>query len=197
MSSESLTLLPTFFREAADFRTWLEQNHQKELVLWVAYYRKTTGKPSVTWEETVDEALCFGWIDGVRRSFDDESFGIRFSPRKPTSVWSRRNIDRVEVLKAEGRMTKAGLDAYAHKDVHVHSGYAVGQRPKDLPEDLAVEFRRQPEAWAFYESQPAGYREQTTFWVTSAKQEETRQRRLAELIADSASGLRVKQFRRA
>ena len=196
MSSEQPSIAPTFFTTPADFRAWLKKNHKKEAMLWVGYYKKATGKPSVTWEETVDEALCYGWIDGIRRSFNDESYVIRFTPRKPKSVWSRRNIDRVEALKAGGRMRKAGLDAYAHKDLHADSGYAVGDRPKALPKEMIAEFKKHPEAWAFYESQPSGYRKQTTAWVTSAKREETRQRRLATLIEDSANGLRIKQLRR-
>ncbi len=196
MDSELPTIAPTFFPTPADFHAWLKKNHKKEAMLWVGFYKKATGKPSVTWEETVDEALCYGWIDGVRRSLNDESYMIRFTPRKPKSVWSRRNIDRVEVLKAEGRMRKAGLDAYAHKDLHADSGYAVGDRPKALPKEMIAEFKKHPAAWAFYESQPSGYRKQTTAWVTSAKREGTRQRRLATLIDDSANGLRIKQLRR-
>ena len=140
--------LPTFFPTPADFRAWLKKNHKKEAMLWVGYYKKATGKPSVTWEETVDEALCYGWIDGVRRSFNDESYVIRFTPRKPKSVWSGRNIERVEALKARGRMRKAGLDAYAHKDLHADSGYAVGDRPEALPKEMIAEFKKYPEAWA-------------------------------------------------
>ena len=196
MDSELPTIAPTFFPTPADFRAWLKKNHNKESVLWVGYYKKATGKPSVTWEETVDEALCYGWIDGVRRAVDDESYVIRFTPRKPKGVWSRRNIERVEALKAGGRMRNAGLGAYAHKDVHPDSGYAVGDRPKALPKEMIAEFKKHPEAWAFYESQPSGYRKQTTAWATSAKREETRQRRLATLIDDSANGLRIKQLRR-
>ncbi len=196
MGPEPPTVDPTFFPTPADFRAWLEKNHNKESVLWVGYYKKATGKPSVTWEETVDEALCFGWIDGVRRSFNDEAYVIRFTPRKPNSVWSKRNIERVEALKAGGRMRKVGLDAYAHKDVHVDSGYAVGDRSEALPKEMIAEFRRHRDAWAFYESQPAGYRKQATAWVTSAKRKETRQRRLATLVDDSANGLRIKQLRR-
>ena len=196
MSSELPTTNPTFFATPAAFRAWLRKNHDKESMLWVGYHKKATGKPSVTWEETVDEALCYGWIDGVRRSLNDESYVIRFTPRKPTSVWSRRNIERVEALKAGGRMTKAGLDAYAHKDVHADSGYAVGDRPEALPKEMIAAFKKHPKAWAFYESQPAGYRKQTTAWVASAKREETRRRRLVTLIDDSANGLRIKQLRR-
>ena len=196
MSPELTTIAPTFFPAAEDFRAWLEKYHDKKSVLWVGYYKKGTGKPSVTWEETVDVALCYGWIDGVRRSLDDESYMIRFTPRLPKSVWSRRNIERVEALKAGGRMKKAGLDAYAHKDVHADSGYAVGDRPEELPEEMIAEFKKHPEAWAFYKSQPSGYRKQTTAWATSAKREQTRQRRLATLIDDSANGLRIMQLRR-
>ncbi len=196
MDSRPSTIAPAFFPTPGDFRAWLRQNHDKASVLWVGYYRKATGKPSVTWEQTVDEALCYGWIDGVRRSFDAESFIVRFTPRKAGSVWSRRNIARVEALKAAGRMRKAGLEAYAHKDVHAESGYAVGDRPEALPTAMIAEFRKCPEAWAFYASQPSGYRRQTTAWVTSAKQEGTRERRLATLIADSANRLRIRQLRR-
>jgi uncharacterized protein YdeI (YjbR/CyaY-like superfamily) len=196
MGSELPPVAPTYFPSPADFRAWLKKNHHRESVLWVGYYKKATGRPSVTWEETVDEALCYGWIDGIRRPSGDESYVVRFTPRKPTSVWSRRNIERVEALKVGGRMRKAGLDAYAHKDVHPDSGYAVGDRPKALPKEMIAEFKNQPEAWAFYESQPSGYQKQTTAWVTSAKREDTRQRRLATLIDDSANGLRIKQLRR-
>lgn len=197
MASERPKIVLTYFTTPAKFRAWLKKNHAKESALWVGYYKKATGRPSVTWEETVDEALCYGWIDGVRRSLGDDSFGIRFSPRQPKSVWSRRNIDRVEALRAAGRMRMAGLDAFAYKDVHAESGYAVGDRPVALPDELAAEFQKNAEAWAFYESQPAGYRKQTAAWVTSAKREKTRQRRLANLIDDSANGLRIKQLRRS
>jgi len=196
MGSELPAIAPTFFPTPADFRAWLKQNHNSEAALWVGYYKKTAGKLSVTWEETVDEALCYGWIDGIRRSFDDESYVVRFTPRRPRSIWSRRNIERVEALKTGGRMRKAGLDAYAHKGVHADSGYAVGDRPEALANGMIAEFKKYPAAWAFYESQPSGYRKQATAWVTSAKREGTRQRRLATLIADSANRLRIKQLRR-
>lgn len=196
MDSNFLDIAPTFFLTPADFRMWLKKNYNRERVLWVGYHKKSTGHPSVTWEETVDEALCFGWIDGIRRSLNDESYVIRFSPRKPKSVWSKRNIDRVEALMADGRMRMAGLDAYAHKDVHADSGYASGDLTEKLPEEMATEFKKYAEAWAFYKSQPPGYRKQTTAWITSAKREETRQRRLAVLIDDSANGIRIKQLRR-
>jgi len=196
MASPTPAIEPTFFPTPSDFRAWLEVHHTDTDMLWVGYYKKATGKPSVTWEETVDEALCYGWIDGIRRSLGEEAYVIRFTPRKPKSVWSGRNIKRVEALKAEGRMTKAGLEAYAHKGVHEDSGYAVGDRPMELPKAMIVEFKKNAEAWAFYQSLPPGYRKQTAAWVTAAKREETRRRRLATLIEDSANGLRITQMRR-
>jgi uncharacterized protein YdeI (YjbR/CyaY-like superfamily) len=196
MATDPPPIHPTFFPTPWDFRAWLERNHESASELRVGYFKKATGRASVTWEETVDQALCFGWIDGIRRSLGDEAYVIRFTPRKPGSVWSRRNIDRVEALQAEGLMRKPGLDAYAHRDAHEDSGYAVGDRTEDLPDTMIAGFRKHPGAWAFYSAQPPGYRKQTTAWVTSAKREETRQSRLATLIEDSANGIRVKQFRR-
>lgn len=187
---------PTFFPEAADFRAWLEQHHASADVLWVGYFKKATGKPSVTWEDTVEEALCYGWIDGVRKSRDDESYVIRFTPRKPKSVWSQRNIDLVERLTAEGKMKPEGLAAFAHKDVHPDSGYRVAELTAAFTKEMIKQFKADADAWEFYQAQPPGYRRQSTRWVVNAKREETRQRRLATLIEDSGNGLRVKQFRK-
>ena len=187
---------PTFFKTPAAFRRWLARHHGEEAELLIGFYKKDSGKGGITYPEALDEALCYGWIDGVRRPINDESYVIRFTPRNPQSIWSGRNIERVEELKAEGRMRKAGLDAYAHKGVHRDSGYAVSDWPEALPKKMVAEFQKHREAWAFYQSQPSGYRKQTTVWVTSAKREETRQRRLATLIDDSANGLRIKQLRR-
>jgi uncharacterized protein YdeI (YjbR/CyaY-like superfamily) len=187
---------PTFFPEAADFRAWLEEHHASVDHLWVGYYRKATGRPSVTWEDTVDEALCYGWIDGIRKSRDEESYAIRFTPRNPKSVWSQRNIDLVKRLTAEGRMKPAGLAAFAHKDVHPDSGYSIADRTEELPAEMMERFRAAPGAWEFYQEQPSGYRRQTVAWVMSAKREETRRRRLATLIDDSANQLRIKPLRR-
>lgn len=197
MGSRSSIPTATFFATSADFRAWLQQNHARESALWVGYYKKATGKSSVTWEETVDEALCYGWIDGIRRSLDNESYTIRFTPRRPKSVWSRRNIERVEALNAGGRMKKAGLDAYAHKNAHSDSGYAVSDQSETLPDTMAAEFKKHPKAWTFYASQPPSYRKQVVAWVTSAKREETRLRRLSILIDDSRNELRIKPLRRA
>ena len=188
---------PTFFPEAADFRAWLEENHTSADQLWVGYYKKATGKASVTWEDTVDEALCYGWIDGVRKSRDDHSYVIRFTPRRPKSVWSQRNIDLVERLTAEGRMKPAGLAAFAHKDAHPDSGYRVADLGEELTADMIERFKDTPGAWEFYEEQPPGYLRQTARWVMSAKRDETRQRRLATLIDDSRNRVRIKQLRKA
>lgn len=185
---------PTFFETPAEFRAWLEEHHATTEHLWVGYYKKATKKPSVTWEHTVDEALCYGWIDGIRKSRDEESYVIRFTPRKPKSVWSQRNIDLVESLIAEGRMKPEGLAAFAFKDVHPDSGYAT-KLDAALPALMVARFK-EAGAWEFYEKQPPGYRKQTARWVMSAKREETRARRLATLIEDSGNQLRIKQLRK-
>lgn len=188
---------PVFFPEAADFRAWLEEHHTSADHLWVGYYKKATGKPSVTWEDTVEEALRYGWIDGIRRSRDDESYVIRFTPRKPMSVWSQRNIDLVERLIAEGRMKPEGLAVFAHSDVHPDSGYRVADRIAELTAEMIERFKATPYAWEFYQEQPPGYQRQAAGWVMDAKREETRQRRLSTLIDDSGNRLRIKQLRQA
>ena len=187
---------PTFFTAPAEFRAWLEEHGATTDHLWVGYYKKATNMPSVTWEETVEEALCYGWIDGIRKSRDSESFMIRFTPRKTTSVWSQRNIDLVERLIAEGRMKAEGLAAFAFKDAHADSGYATHKMEGALTDRMVARFKETAGAWEFYMEQPPGYRRQTARWVTSAKREETRQRRLATLIDDSANHLRIKQLRK-
>ena len=188
---------PTFFPTPADFRAWLEEHHATTNHLWVGYYKKATNKPSVTWEDTVDEALCYGWIDGIRKSRGDESYTIRFTPRKSRSVWSQRNIDLVERLRAAGRMKPEGLAAFAFKDVHPDSGYATARFDGALTDTMIARFKATAGAWEFYQAQPPGYRRNTARWVMSAKREETRARRLATLIEDSGNGLRIKHLRRA
>lgn len=186
---------PTFFPTPPEFGAWLEEHHATTDHLWVGYYKKATKKPSVTWEDTVDEALCYGWIDGIRKSRDDESYMIRFTPRKPKSVWSQRNIDLVESLVAEGRMKAEGLAAFAFKDVHPDSGYTA-KFDASLPALMVAQFKETTGAWEFYEKQPPGYRKQSARWVLSAKREETRERRLATLIDDSGNQQRIKQLRK-
>jgi len=187
---------PTFFPTPADFRAWLEDNHATSDQLWVGYYKKATKKPSVTWEDTVDEALCFGWIDGIRKSRDHESYVIRFTPRKSRSVWSQRNIDLVERLTQQGRMKAEGLAAFAFKDVHPDSGYTTAKFDGALTDPMIARFKAAAGAWEFYQEQPPGYRTQTVRWVMSAKREATRERRFATLIEDSGSRLRIKQLRK-
>ncbi len=187
---------PTFFPAPADFRLWLKEHHAMVDHLWVGYYKMATNMPSVTWEDTVDEALSYGWIDGIRKSRDDESYMIRFTPRKSRSIWSQRNIDLVERLTAEGRMKAEGLAAFAFKDLHPDSGYATAKSDGTLTDQMVTRFKETPGAWEFYQEQPPGYHRQTVRWVTSAKREETRERRLATLIDDSRNRLRIKQFRK-
>jgi len=187
---------PTFFPTPADFRAWLAEHHATTDELWVGYYKKATNKPSVTWAETVEEALCWGWIDGIRKPRDDDSYMIRFTPRKRRSVWSKKNIETVQRLTEHGRMKPAGLAAFAFKDVHPDSGYAIADMDEALPDEMVIQFEKTAGAWAFYQAQPPGYRRLAARWVTSAKREETRRRRLATLIDDSANGLRIKQLRR-
>lgn len=186
---------PVFFKTPDEFNGWLAKHHNEADFLWVGYYKKATGKQSVTWEESVDEALCYGWIDGVRKTLDRERYVIRFTPRKPKSVWSARNFERIAVLQTEGRMRPPGVAAYAHRDTHPDSGYRVSQLSNELPDELRAKFKANAAAWAFYEAQTRSYRKQTAHWVTSAKREDTRTRRLATLIDDAANGLKIKQLR--
>lgn len=188
----------TFFATAALFRSWLEEHHESHDELWVGLYKKSSGRPSITWPEAVDEALCFGWIDGLRRSVDGDSYEIRFTPRKPASNWSAVNIARVEALLEEGRMHTAGIAAYQRRLEKKSRVYSYEQRKRaTLDAEAEAKFRAHPEAWAFFESQPPGYRKTAVFWVVSAKREETRRRRLATLIEDSAQGLRIAPLRRS
>jgi len=185
-------MTPKFFKTTASFRKWLAANHDKSKELWVGYYKKETGKPSITWPESVDEALCFGWIDGIRKKFDDESYVIRFTPRKPESIWSAVNIRNVERLSKEKRMTEAGLKAYALRKEFRSGIYSYEQRPAELVEPYASQFKKNKVAWKFFEAQPPYYRKMMTWFILSAKTEETRQKRLARLIEGSAKGQRLR-----
>jgi uncharacterized protein YdeI (YjbR/CyaY-like superfamily) len=184
-----MTVKPTFFATPAGFRAWLEKHHDQSQALWVGYYKKATGKPSITWPESVDEALCFGWIDGLRKRVDEESYMIRFTPRKATSTWSAVNIERVAELIAQERMHPAGLKAFEKRTAGKSGAYAYEQR-EAAQLDVAQEqqFRANPQAWEFFQAQPPWYRKTATWWVISAKKEATRQKRLATLIEDSAQG---------
>ena len=177
---------PTFFATPADFRAWFEAHHAHAQELLVGFYRKGSGKPSITWQEAVDEALCFGWIDGVRKSLDDASYTIRFTPRKPRSTWSAVNIRRVEELTRRGQMRSAGLKAFAARTDGNSGIYAYEQRQSARLEEADEQlFRANLQAWAFFQSQPPSYRRTAIWWVVSAKQAATRKKRLATLIQDS------------
>jgi uncharacterized protein YdeI (YjbR/CyaY-like superfamily) len=182
-------LTPTFFATPADFRAWLEAHHAESQELWVGYYKKDSGQPSLTWPESVDEALCFGWIDGIRKSIDGVSYAIRFTPRKASSTWSAVNIKRVEELTALGLMRPAGLAAFEKRAEEKSGIYAYEQRQAaELSQAQEAQFRANPSAWEYFQSQAPSYRKAAVWWVVSAKKEETRRKRLAALIADSAQG---------
>jgi uncharacterized protein YdeI (YjbR/CyaY-like superfamily) len=185
-----------FFETPAAFRAWLEAHHATAGELWVGYHRKATGRPSLTWPESVDEALCFGWIDGIRKSVDRERYRIRFTPRRPGSVWSTVNIARAEALIEGGRMRPAGRAAFDARREDRARRYAFEQGTVELGDEFEAAFRADPPAWAFFQAQPPGYRRTATWWVISARQEATRRRRLATLIADSSAGLRIAALRR-
>jgi uncharacterized protein YdeI (YjbR/CyaY-like superfamily) len=183
---------PTFFATPDRFRQWLKKNHERADVLWVGYYRKDSGRPSITWPESVDEALCFGWIDGIRKKVDAESYKIRFTPRRPKSIWSAVNIARVAVLTREGRMHPFGVAAYSRRLEARSAIYAFENRESaKLSNADEREFRRDPAAWEFFQRQPAGYRRLAAWWVISAKRPETRRARLQRLIETSRARRRV------
>jgi uncharacterized protein YdeI (YjbR/CyaY-like superfamily) len=185
-------LTPTFFATPQEFRAWLEDNHETATELLVGFHKKGSGKPSITWPESVEEALCFGWIDGVRRSLDHESYTIRFSPRKPNSTWSRVNLEKVEELRRRERMRPAGLRVYEERREAKTGVYSYEQREAaELPAEYEERLRANRAAWDFWTARPPSYRRAAVWWVVSAKKEETRERRLARLIEDSASGRTV------
>jgi uncharacterized protein YdeI (YjbR/CyaY-like superfamily) len=180
---------PLFFETAAEFRAWLEANHEASTEVLVGFYKKGSGKPSMTWPEAVDQALCFGWIDGVRRSHGDDAYTNRFTPRRKGSNWSAVNIKRVGELTEQGQMTPAGNKAFEARTEARSAVYSYEQRAAAaLDAEQEREFRANPAAWEWFQSRPPGYRRTAVYWVVSAKREETRRRRLATLIADSAAG---------
>ena len=185
-----------YFETPTHFRAWLEANHATAAELWVGYYKKGTGRPSMTWPESVDQALCFGWIDGIRRRIDDESYTIRFTPRRRGSNWSLVNIRKVQELTEQGLMHPAGLAAFETRDPDKSQEYSYENRPQGLDELYEAELRRHPAAWQYWKTQPPHYRKGAAHWVMSAKREETRQKRLAALIADSAAGRWIALYRR-
>ena len=183
-----------FFKTPADFRKWFATHHSSATELWVGFYKKDSGKKSITWPQSVDEALCFGWIDGLRRGIDEVSYKIRFTPRKQRSTWSAVNIKRVGELIEQGLMQPTGLKAFAARQENRSGIYAYEQRSPELPDEYAKKLRKNPVAWKFFQAQPPSYRKAANWWVLSAKREETRLRRLDKLIDDSASERTIRQF---
>jgi uncharacterized protein YdeI (YjbR/CyaY-like superfamily) len=187
-----VTPKPRFFATQADFRAWLEKHHHSSRELWVGFHKKASGRASIMWPEAVDEALCFGWIDGVRRSIDAQSYMNRFTPRRPGSMWSDVNVQRARELTRLGRMTSAGRAAFEKRKEARTAVYSYEQRnAPELGDAYERQLRANPQASDFFESQPPGYRKAATWWVISAKKEETRQKRLRTLIEDSARGRKV------
>lgn len=181
---------PTYFPTDTDFRRWLEANHETAPELLVGFWKKSSGKPSIDWPQARDQALCFGWIDGVRRSLGDDAYTIRFTPRRKGSIWSKVNVARFEALKADGLMTSAGERAY-EENKHKSGLYAYEQPLTELSPDEEAQFRSAKAAWDDWERRPPGYRKVELHWITSAKKPETRARRLATLIEDSAAGRKI------
>jgi uncharacterized protein YdeI (YjbR/CyaY-like superfamily) len=194
---DNLPMKPKFFRTPADFRTWLEEHHTSALELLVGFYKRESGKkPSITWQESVGEALCFGWIDGVRKRVDDVSYTIRFTPRKPGSIWSTVNTERVRSLAGEGRMRPAGLKAFEARRSNKSGVYSYERRPEGLVPPYTAMLAKHPAAKKFFDAQAPSYRRAASWWVISAKKDESRLRRANTLIGLSAKGKWIPQFLR-
>ena len=185
-------MTPVFFKTPVDFRNWLEKNYKSENELLVGFYKKGSGKQSITWPESVDEALCFGWIDGVRKSLSEESYTIRFTPRKPNSIWSAVNINKMENLLAKGLVKPEGIAAYERR-TEARSAVYSHERAQDavLPQEMQAVFMKNTEAWEFFMKQAPSYRKVMLHHITTAKQEKTRQARFEQLLKASAEGRRV------
>ena len=182
---------PHFFSSPSEFRKWLENNHHKAKELLVGFYKVSTAKPSMTWSQSVDEALCFGWIDGVRKSLDNDSYCIRFTPRKPSSNWSAINIQKVETLTKQGLMQPAGLASFEKRKEDKSAIYSYENKPENLSDAFEQQFKTHPEAWSFFTGQAPSYQKTAIYWVMSAKQENTRISRLEKLIKSCEAGLKL------
>jgi uncharacterized protein YdeI (YjbR/CyaY-like superfamily) len=189
--NSNLDTTPLIFDSPTSFRKWLEKNHRAETELLVGYYKVDTKKPSMTWSESVDEALCFGWIDGIRRSVNNESYCIRFTPRNPQSNWSAVNIKKVEEMIRLGKMTSAGLAAYERRLAARSAIYSYENRPEKLDTEMEAQFQEHNKAWIFFNTQAPSYQKTRIYWVMSAKQEATRIQRLVKLIRACESGKRL------
>jgi uncharacterized protein YdeI (YjbR/CyaY-like superfamily) len=182
---------PQYFMTQAKFHQWLEKHHARSVELWVGFYKKNSGKPSLTYPEALDEALCFGWIDGIRKTVDAERYTIRFTPRQPKSNWSNVNIKRMQELMAEGRVQPAGLAAFEARTAEKSGVYTYENRLQQLSAEYEKQFRANKQAWAYFQAQAPYYQRTACGWVMTARKEETRLRRLATLIEDSAQGRRL------
>src|SRR5437773_3162265 len=182
-----------YFKSATDFQRWLEKNHATATELWVGFYKKDSGKPSITWPESVDQALCFGWIDGIRKGVDQSSYQIRFTPRRRGSIWSAINIKRAKELVRQKQMRPTGLKAFAARIENKSGIYSYEQRNTELKQPYANRLKKNKAAWNFFKKQPPSYRKMIGWWIISAKKEETRMARLAKLISESAKGKRLLQ----
>jgi uncharacterized protein YdeI (YjbR/CyaY-like superfamily) len=187
---------PTFFPTPAAFRRWLEKHHAKAAELWVGFHKKATGKPSLTWPESVDQALCFGWIDGLRKRLDDERYMIRFTPRRLGSIWSTINVRRVAALKKAGHMRAAGLAAFAARKANRSGVYSFEQRPQELPPQYVKVLKSHPGAWEAFQARAPYNRRAVIWWIIGAKQEATREKRLRLMIQLAAKGEEIPPLRR-
>jgi uncharacterized protein YdeI (YjbR/CyaY-like superfamily) len=189
---------PVFFADPEEFRRWLEEHHATVTVLWVGFHRRATGRPSLTWTESVDEALSFGWIDGVRKQLDATRYAIRFTPRRADSTWSAVNTQRMAELIAAGRVAPAGLAAFERRRAVARGLSSREERERAaFPPELERRFRAVPGAWRWFQAQPPWYRRATTHWVASARRAETRRKRLETLLACSAAGEPIPALARA
>jgi len=184
-------MAPTFFETQLEFRKWLEEHHKNETELIVGFYKVSCSKPSMTWSQSVDQAICFGWIDGVRKSIDEESYCIRFTPRKKTSIWSAINIKKVEALTKEGLMTEEGMKIFSFRTENKSKIYSHENEPIILDRNSEEQFKRSKDAWDFFMQQAPSYRKVAIHWIMSAKQEKTRQARLEKTISVSEQQKRL------
>ncbi len=182
----------TFFKSQSDLHKWLYKYHSKAIELWVGYFKVGTGKKSISYKESLDEALCYGWIDGIRKSLNDESYTIRFTPRKPNSIWSHVNIKRAKELEKLGLMKPPGLTIFHSFDKRKTNRYSFEQKRVKLNKDYEKKFKANKKAWQYFQSMPPSYQKPALWWVVSAKQEETRLHRLNTLINDSEEGRKIK-----
>lgn len=188
---------PTFFKTPSQVRAWFQKNHAATPDLWIGFYKKASGKEGITYQQALDQALCFGWIDGIRRAYDESSYTIRFTPRRARSIWSAVNLKRAAELEQSGQMHEAGLAALHGRDKARTNLYSSENKDRKLDPAQEKKFRANKKAWDWFSQQAPSYRHTASWWVISAKQEATRNRRLETLIHDSEQGLKVAPLRRS